>query len=169
MPRGRIQRSSRRKGKYLWSGLLFDELLITSTPQGFDIVASADFTTANGRSEVTLMGIRGWLSFSNRVQTVWETAYVGICKRDSDESTAGASQDPSALSYYIDEDILYTTGYLAGGQTTAVGQRESWNVDLNVKSRRKLSTGQNITMNLATAGANSVLVSGVMRAIMLVN
>jgi len=42
-------------------------------------------------------------------------------------------------------------------------------MQLNVKSRRKVATGQDISIQLAAAGGNSVLVSGVMRAIMLIN
>jgi len=166
----RVQRSSRRKGRYLWSGLLFDELVISSTVQGFAIVASADFTTAAGRSEVTLMGIRGWLSYVTVDAVAKETAYVAICKKDTDESVSGASMDPSALSFYIDEDILWTGGWLSPGHITSVGVRASTDPqELNVKSRRKIATGQDISIQLATAGGNSVLVSGVMRAIMLIN
>ncbi len=165
-----FSRGTRRKGRYLWSGLLFDELVISSTVQGFAIVASDDFTTAQGRSEVTLMGIRGWLSFSTVDATAKETAYIGIVKKDTDESVSGASMDPSALSFYIDEDILWTGGWLSPGHITAVGMRAHTEPQqLNIKARRKVATGQDISIQLAAAGGNSVLVSGVMRAIMLIN
>jgi len=162
---------NRRTGRYIWSAILFDEVEMTTTPQGFPIVNSGDFGAQAGSKEVTLMGIRGWLQLGQKDNgTVASTTYLGIVKKDDDESTSGASQDPSNIEFYIDEDILWTGGWYDPALATNVGNKPTGPyIEVNVKSRRKLKTGQAINLSVVNTTGVLVHLSGVLRAIMLSN
>ncbi len=154
MGRNRIKRGFHRKGEYIWTAVLMDEVNIASTPQGLPVVLSADFSLTGAQSSgVTLMAIRGWLSMMMTNSTANQTAYLAICKKDEDESTTGVSMDPGIIDFYVNEDVLYTTGWLCPGFQTAVGERPGVQIlDINVKARRKLKTGNDISLQVVSQG-----------------
>ncbi len=147
-----------------------DELATSPTGIGALIVDSTDFTTAAGRSEVTLVGIRGWLSIATSNTSSPDTLYMSIVKKDQDESSTAAPMNPSALLHYIDEDILWTAGFLSPALQTAAGIRPGLGyLEVNVKAKRKLATGQDISLQIASSAGSAQTVSGVLRAVMLIN
>ena len=164
-------RAVARRGKYIWSVVVIDDSTIANgAPQGHPIVGSSDYTGAGAQAEVTLMGIRGWLSWSGVVGSTADQAFAAVAKIDEDEDVTGSTLDPASAVFYGDSDILWTGGFTNPALQTSVGVRAGPIVEqLNIKSRRKLKSGQGITLQVVSQAGSTIRLSGVLRAIMLVN
>ncbi len=88
---------TRRKGRYLWSAILLDELATSPTGIGALIVDSTDLITAAARVEVAFVGIRGWLRIVAAKTSSPNTLYMSIVMQDQEESATGAPMDPRAV------------------------------------------------------------------------
>ena len=159
-------RSSRRHGNFIWSAILLDQVSFTVAAQGLALVVSADYALAASQGQATLMAIRGWLSLSNGSSTNRESLYMAIVKKDEDESPTGLSMDPGIAEFYTKEDILWTAGWLNPAFQTAAGERSQYHEILNIKAKRKLKSGQDISLQFASnGGAPTSQLSGVLRAL----
>ena len=167
MAKGGTRRVSRRKGQFIWTAILIDQVALSGTTQGFPIVLSADYSLTGSQSEATLMAIRGWFSLSAGNTGSRDTAFMGIVKKDEDESSTGASMDPGIIDFYVNEDVLWTGGWLQSAGWTQVGDRSNYHEILNIKARRKLKTGNDISLQaVQQAGSTAMQISGVMRALL---
>ncbi len=170
MGRNRTRRASARKGEYIWTAVLFDEVSVSNTTQGLPIVLSADFSSTTSQQQATLVAIRGWFSLASQNTTAPESVFMGIVKKDEDESSTGISMDPGIIDFYVREDILWTGGWLNPAFQTAVGERPFYHEILNVKAKRKLRGGQDISLQVVSqGGTNAVDISGVLRGLLKVN
>ena len=160
--RARFARSSRAKGKYIWSSILLENFNVPVTPAGADIVIGTDFAAHSGREGVTLMAIRGWLAYTAQAGTSNDTLMEFIGVFDEDEATA--TIDPALAGTYVDEDILWTGGWFK--QTaTDIGSRQGGFEQINVKARRKIHTGQEVRLIMTTTN-DQIQISGVLRGLL---
>jgi len=151
----------------IWSTILLAEVDLTIANQVFDIVEDSDWDATGGRRRATIRGIRGWLHFAHIIDAV-DTAYATIGVTDKD--TAGAESRPSLVASYVVEDIMWTGGCLFPTNVLASGAgRGNYHADVNVKSMRHISTGQDCRVNFGSLVDNSITVSGVLRAYLTFN
>jgi len=162
--RGSFRRGSRAKGKYIWSSILLEAFNVPATPVGADIVIGTDFAAHSGREGVTLMAIRGWLSWVAQVGTGQDVCMCYMAVVDEDEASTAVSLDPASVAVYTDEDILWTGGFSAQS-TTDVGSKEQHVETINVKARRKIHTGQEVRLIMTTSN-DEIQISGVLRALL---
>ncbi len=167
--RGSFTRTSRKRGSHIWTVILMDDLVISNAaPIGNPIVASSDFNAAGGQSQVTCMAIRGWIAWRQTQTTTSDIAFAAIVLKDEDESSTGASQDPTAAPFYANEDVMWTTGYSSPGQSTLVGTRpgDFGSEQVNVKARRKMKNGQEISLQVGSVAGTLIRLSGVLRCLL---
>ena len=158
-------RSSRAKGKYIWTVVFLEAFNVPATPVGADICIGTDFAAHSGREGCTLMAIRGWLSFCAQAGTGQDVLSAFIAVVDEDESSVGASLDPALVGTYTDEDILWTGGFSKGPATTDVGFGPTFTEQINIKARRKIHTGQEVRLQLTTMN-DEIQASGILRALL---
>ncbi len=164
-----FQRFSRRQGSHIWAVILLDDVTISNAaPIGNPIVATTDFAAAGGQSKCTLMAIRGWLSWRQGSVVGADIAFGAIVLKDEDEDVTGASMDPTAAPFYGESDVLWTTGFVGVGQQTLVGTRPGTHMteQINVKARRKMKAGQEISLQVGSVVSNNIRLSGVLRALL---
>ena len=155
-----VRRKSGPKNN-VWSVVVMNQVAVSTTVIEFPIVESADWQGGiQGFQHGTLLRIRGWMSTAQVNTTAASVAvFAAVYVVDEDEAT----NDPSALVTYTDEDVLWTGGIqFTGGTTTAPGHSQLWDVD--VKTMRKINSGQDVRMTIVATGA-SILVSGILRGL----
>jgi len=163
-----VRRGSRSKGEYIWAAVVADEVSVTATPQGLPLVITGDFANIGGqKTGITLLAIRGWYSLTSVASASPESFFAAIIKHDEDADLTAVENDPATVGFYVDEDILWTGGWLNGAMTTDIGIRPTYHELIDVKARRKLKSGENISIQLVTnGGGNAVDISGVWRALL---
>jgi len=172
-----FRRGSSRHGAYIWSAIVIDEIVAsTSAPASLPIVLTADFTAAGiGQKSVTLLGIRGWLSIGQSVtNTSQASVFMAVVKHDDDIDMTSAEMNPTGLAFYTQENILWTGGWNNPGMETGVGNQPTdaggiMGSQVNLKAKRKLKSGEGISLQLAATGASNCTLSGVLRAILLIS
>ena len=157
-------RASRAKGKYIWTAILIEGFNVPITPVAAEIVIGTDFAAHSGREGVTLMAIRGWLSYTAQTGTGGDTLMQYIAVIDENEGPTSTSLDPAAIDTYVSEDILWTGGW-SKQEATNTGSRESFVEQINVKARRKINTGQEVRLQMTTTN-DEIQVSGVLRGLL---
>jgi len=137
----RRSRAVKRNRDLIWVTTIFQASLI-ETP-GIDIadvVLPADWQSGTGFDRATLLGVRGWICISQTaagtaadIPGIWTAMY--ICGIDSPANTF----DPYLAIDYVNYDTLWSYGYVGEAST-----RTQPSVQLNIKSKRKLTTGQEV-------------------------
>jgi len=167
MARKRFFRAASSKGpkNNVWTTVLMDEFGVAlGVTQQFNIVQDSDWTVVGGSERSTVLRIRGWVADHNkdtsgvRPEGAW-FGYITV----QDEDAAASPADVSVT--YADEDILTTIGgVFTVTDTAATGHVTEINID--VKSMRKLRTGQQLRLIITNASTASMDVSGVVRALL---
>ena len=166
MARNHRSRSfSRQKGRFIWTSVLFEGFNVPITPVSSNIVEDADWTAVAGNTGATLMAIRGWWSAQGQTGTGNDSLLMLIALVDADIASTSTSLDPAAVATYTDEDVLWTGGWTKA-QVTEVGVRAgSGQVEVNIKARRKIRSGQEIRLCQTTTN-DEIGFSGVFRALL---
>ena len=150
----------RRQGQYIWTSAIINNEDVLATTLTTPIVNDADFGDAGARN-ITLMGIRGWISVSDSALTASSGYFAGILMIDEDVGATSAQQAMNDANVLVNEDILSTWCL----QMTDGGAHRTV-FDVNVKARRKLKTGQEIRFSHIAGAALRAEVSAVFRAVL---
>jgi len=147
--RGRVRRSSRAKnGDLVWVTTIIQASLLESTPTDIGLlVIPADWSSAGGGFDrCTLMGIRGWLSMVQQgAATAAEATGCYTALYVTDQAVAANSMDPSTATEYSDFDTLWTDG-MALTAAASTAQQAIWSRQLEVKTRRKLTSASSVRL-----------------------
>jgi len=164
----RIRRSFGKRGpkNNVWSVVLLDGVLIPAgTALEPTIVSPSEWQpAASGFEHATLLRIRGWLSIARRLDQVAESSiFMMIYKNAVDDGVS----DPSDVGEYPVEDVLWTGGArfpLLSGATSDVSVNPV-QFDVDVKAMRRIDSAEEIRLSLISSIANTVRISGVLRAL----
>jgi len=167
--RARVFRSARRKGDLVWITTVIAASLLEATPTDYGLlVIPSDWGNQQGFDRCTLMGIRGWLHWSQQAAATAADAsgfYTAIYV--TDQSVAVNSMDASTATEYQDFDTIWTGG-MALNLTTGTSSPMS-TVFLDVKSKRKLTSASSVrlagTVDADTATPR-VNINGVVRTLL---
>jgi len=164
---GSHSRAVRRKGNKIWTANLFAELDPLSTVLSADMVVKGDFAPFK---QITMRTVRGWLHLMPFTgSTLDDTVFMMICVVDEDIASTSPTLDPTVVSTYIDEDILWT-----GGATTVhdsngvlIGSGGHF-FDINVKTDRIIQEGQKLRFVYSNLdGTGEQMLSGVLRTLLI--
>ena len=146
------------KPKYLWTSAVLLNQTVLSTVTSTEIVRPDDWERgATSFERATLVAIRGWFCVFP-IATTTETwfAYIGLYDEDEASSLA------DLVATYDTEDILATYG---GSQFSNGSIQERFNMQVNVKANRKITSATHIRM-VTTGNAGGVYqMSGVLRGL----
>ena len=141
---GRRSSGTRGPKNNVWTAIHVTNTQQVSTPVSADVVVPADWTAVAGFERATLLSIRGYISVSPDVEDI-STGSIMFLIMVVDQDTANV--DPQLVAPYTEEDILWTWGVQTGGQgAAAIESRPTTNVEINVKSMRKLTNGQEVRL-----------------------
>ncbi len=167
MARRRFRGVSRRNKDQIWSVSLFNDAVVGPgvTSNVASLVAKTDWEASSVSAQrATLLRIRGW--FSMRQETTVGVGssgavyyYISLVDEDA---TVALGDNPNT---YADEDILWTGGaFLPSlGDASARSYIKDWILD--VKSMRKMRTGQVVDMAVTNTTANNIRLSGLIRSL----
>jgi len=154
-----IRRASRRKGNYLWTAVLAEQIPLTAATLAFVIVADGDWQRSSGQSRATLLSIRGYYTIFNvGVLASDFKAYIQVVDEDA------PSEAPISVGTYVSEDIMWTGGFskAASSQSGATFHHEI----MNVKAKRKIRTGQECRMVVRASVTSEWQISLVLRGLL---
>ena len=162
--RGRVRRSTKSGPKnQSWISLVFDGVVVDDAPvMQFDLVEGPDWNQGTGLERATLMRIRGWLVLLPPAG-VPSTIFATVSTQDEDIGVGGS--DPTDPNSYRDEDIFWTFG--RGVAATVANDLYVVPVDFDVKSMRKINSGQDVRLTMVTNGpvAAGWTLNGVIRSL----
>jgi len=157
----------KRHRDLIWITTIFQSsILELGSTDAALLVIGTDWAKANTFDRATLLGIRGWYNFA---QTTVGTsadatgAYMAIYKTDSLAATPAF--DVSVATDYDKVDILYTDGLAI----TAVSSSAPQSVQVNVKSKRKITVADSIRLAInldADTASPRVNIVGCLRSIL---
>ena len=152
------RRFSKGQQDYVWTSVVIEAATVATTAlQGENIAQESDWRAGSGFERSTLLSIRGYVSCHN-LSSAQNDVKMCIAKQGDAEPTI----DAAAALTYTDEDILWTGGVLFPSVTG--GQAFPYNVEIDVKAKRKLTVGDDIAFFIAPNGG-SVLWSCTLRAL----
>jgi len=167
--RARVLRGARRKGDLVWVTTVIAASILEATPTDIGLlVIPSDWGDQAGFDRCTLMGIRGWLGFSQQAAATAADAtgcYLAIYVTDA--SVAANSMDPSTATEYQDFDTIFTDGMSLTQTTGTAGFQVSRQLD--IKARRKLTSASSVRVALTVDGDTAtprVNVNGVVRSLL---
>ena len=132
------------------------------------LVIPADWNISGNFDRCTLMGIRGWLGYSQQAAATAGDAtayYTAIYVTDA--GVAANSMDPSLATDYTEFDVLWTDGFSLTQTTGTAGFTPSR--QLEVKTRRKLTSQSSVRLSSfidSDTGAPRVNTNGVIRTLL---
>jgi len=162
----RARTSSAQRNK-VWTALSLEEDLVTITPQADNLVEEADWSNVAGMEHATLLAIRGWIcatfaSAANPVSLMQALIMI-------DDEIPPADTSPRDVGIYVNEQILWTGGVAYPKLRSDVGNGFSTVWDINVKAKRKITSGDAIRYIRGANIDNNVEVNCVLRALLLVS
>ncbi len=165
MPRRRHSRAVSRRKDNIWTTVSLPGTIIAATIQlDANIVEPSDWERqSSGKEGATLMGIRGYLSVTNRTATGAlgsGNVLAYIAKFDKDV----ASPSPAVAATYAEEDILWTGGTRVPF-SEAASQWPGWDVEFNVKSMRRITNGEDIRLIVLNQLAVAIQIASVVRGL----
>ncbi len=164
--RSRARRVNRQKDQ-VWSVSLFadSDVAAGATVVMASIVDDSDWQAASiSAQRATLLRIRGW--FSMRQQTtvgVGSPGGVFMYATVVDEDATVAVAD--SANTYADEDILWTGGMQLPSLGDATARSYTKDFVLDIKSMRKIRTGQRVELIVTNDTTDVVEFSGVIRGL----
>ena len=145
----RSVRASRGPKNNIWTVVQVSNAAQSSSPSGADIVIASDWVASAGFERATLLSIRGYISAAPDVVDV-STGSLAMLIYIADKDTANV--DPQAVATYTEEDVLWTGGAQASGQgIAAIEARPSFNWEVNVKSMRRITNGEDVRIGAAAS------------------
>jgi len=160
-----VRRHVSKRKNNVWTVVLLDGVAIPASGLvSSDIVSPSDWErSASGKEEATVLTVRGWLSYVNKLVLADNNPngvfqYVGI--QDEDIST---SPTPTAASTYTEEDIMWTGGHLFPFESS---DGSSHTTEFNIKAQRRITSGQDLRHVMEVGAGSDLLVSGVIRALL---
>jgi len=146
----------------VWVATLIGQTITTSTV-AINLVADDDYFGGTGQAHATIIGMRGWLAITPVLPGSGDIiGYIGV----TDENVP--SGDPSVAASYVNEDIMFTFGQSAMNEAVA-GFNESVVMQINVKAKRKIRTGEDCRIPMISTTVNGWRVAGVIRTLLLLN
>jgi len=162
---GRRTRSRARGPKnQLWASLLFDEQAVAATAIEGAIVAAADWAVNTGTERGTILRTHGWVCVSRDPTDTGNTPFfMMIYLTDKDTGVV----DPSAIATYSEEDILWVGGtqYASGNAGAVEGARQAITMNIDVKSMRRITQGQELRFCIIAGDATGGVLSAVFRSL----
>ena len=159
------QRSSKRKGQFVWSAVKDTGTLITTTQQE-DLISIPLDWAVNASQRATLMSIRGWIGFTGVSLAAVSTISCFIIKVDQDIPPTDSSINPATIQNYVDEDVLWTGQWRNPGQITgAVESPAGILLEINVKAMRKLRGDEEIRLLTINNVSNTVHKTVILRGL----
>jgi len=145
--RGFARRSSRAKnGDLIWVTTIIQASLLESTPTDIGLlVIPADWSLSGGFDRATLMGMRGWIGWSQQAAATAADAsgaYWAIYV--TDQAVAANSMDPASATEYSDFDTIFSDGISLTQTTGTAGPQVAR--QLEVKARRKLTSASSVRL-----------------------
>jgi len=138
--------SVKRSRDLVWITTIVETSVAESTALDIaQLVLSGDWSLGNaGFDRCTLMGIRGWLGYSQTAAAtateatgIWAAMYV------TDGSVTTNNMDPRTAAEYAQFDTIWTDGWAFSAATTPDAPRT---IQLDIKSRRKLTTASEVRL-----------------------
>jgi len=171
----RARRSSRRNDKsgLVWTASGQVDGRANIIPGGafrFDIcIVGSDVFPGNGQGSCTLLRIRGWLSMCVNESASGDVDWVGLlCVFDADDALTGPSGRPDQITSYTGEDVLWTGGG-QGNQWSAVPTAVTNSMEttqyIDVRAKRRLKSGQVVSLVVVNVGTADISVLGLQRAL----
>ncbi len=153
----RSRRASASRGKDLtWTSVITDDETISDAVEVLDIVQGTDWSVVAGSQTATLLTIRGNIAL-RRTNPSQGSVFMYIAVFDKDE----ASPSPLVPATYVEEDILWTKCWIH-----SVGSLESVMIDVHVKAKRRIRSGQDVRLVFIESGAtNNSDISVILRAL----
>jgi len=168
-----MRRSIRRdQSGLIWCAVATEVGIVTAAPSGttnFSIVVmDNDVQNEAGQAHATLLRIRGWLHVVATEADVGITQYQGgVAVHDDDNPNSPESW--TVIDTYTREDVLWTFG---GGvfcpALLATGYDNGHLYEIDIKAKRRLRAGQNVTLSLnVTSDSNGpdLTVTGAIRGL----
>ena len=171
--KGHTRRSSSRGPKNnVWTAIILNEVLLAAGANSVSsIVTSADWSNEPFGERATVLTIRGWLSVTAQADTLTKSEgqifwYIG--KVDGALPIVDIPVADSVVTY-TQTNILDTGGFVASSVLGGVGglaaqRSHSWEV--NVKTMRKIRSGEDINLMVTNGTGDDIRVGGVLRALL---
>ena len=163
----RHMRATRGIKNNVWTVVLQNELVLAASAQHESpIVTEADWS--DGGERATCLTMRGYLSVAGSTQTaVAQTEggilwYIGVVDRDI---PAGSAPAPQTAATYVQNQIFTTGGHIFPAVAIEV-TRDTYDVEIDVKTKRTIQAGQDITLVLANRTSDEVKLTLVIRALL---
>ena len=157
------RRSSGRTGspgkQKLWSALLSDNGLISTSLITFSLMDGADWERSSSTTErATVVRIRGNIAITQVVAA--SSYYVGIAVVDKDDSTF----DPSSPAGAVDFAPMWLYTWTSGAGVS----NSTWSIDVDIKAKRKMTNSDRIVVVETATVTNSFRTGYILRALALV-
>ena len=161
-----VRRASRGVKNQVWASAAIDEAVLATGGQLETNIVQEDDWSGTGGERGTVMTIRGWMSISadNDAQAKAEGTvmwYIGVV---SANVAAGSAPGPASPGTYVEPTILTTGGFLFGNIAAGI-HRDSRLWEINVKTKRTVTTAQQIRFVLFNGLVDTINVSAVFRAL----
>ena len=160
----RFRRGSRGTKNNIWTVVQIEQSLVNIAAIQATIAQASEWQGAGTAfMHVTLLRIRGWLSVAPLLGSAGSSVFAwAIYVVDED----AANVSPLNTSLYTSEDVLASGGLVVSD--TGVGDVErvvgkEWVID--VKSMRKMRTGSEVRLSIATDVNGAYNAFGVLRAL----
>ncbi len=155
-------RASRTKNNYVWSVVSVNRAILT-TVTSENLVQDSDWNPSGGQKRATIIAVRGYLMMRAVGVLVSDChMYLGIMDED-----VATSPDPALAATYVDEDIMWTGGFCKS--PGAQDARQLFHMDINIKAKRKIRSGQELRLNSIGTNASELRLIGILRTLMIVN
>jgi len=142
--------------------MILDQVLTIGTTLSASLLLDADFNSLLVFERIRLERIKGWLAFSAVNSAVRGGAFCSIFK-----VSGSVTPDPTTASSYDNNDLLWSGGAQWGTCSTTPGFANVSYINVDVKSRRLMSSEDVITAQFRATGAAGATcaVSGMLRAL----
>jgi len=149
----------------IWSVLLVDQLSVAAGSSfSANIVQASDWAALTGQ-RATMMAMRGYVSISGNNSGAAKAegalfGYIGVL------SEAAAATPPAEIAAtYTEPTILTTFGH--AWEDVALGvTRNSYDVPVNLKTKRTINTSDNLVLVMANESLNTIEITSVIRTLM---
>jgi len=170
----RAKRSFRRNDQsgLLWSAVgvvAARENIVPASSFRYDIViVGTDIVGGQAQGQCTLLRIRGWLSMCVNESASGDCDWVGLIGVFDQNDDLTGPGGPELIASYSNEDILWTGGG-QGNQwsavPTAVTNFMETTREIDVKAKRRLRSGQVVSLVVTNIGTADLSTLGVLRGL----
>jgi len=161
---------ARRRGDHIWTAASAEP---TEIPVGnsltfpvVDVIVDTDNPIA--KVHCTLLRMRGWLEICvNEITADINFAYMIVAYVLDDDEDPSTSP-PGSVGTYTHEDVLWTNGgFWFSPSAVPIDFSPGKHHEIDIKAKRKITSGKTVHVNIQNVGAGSLAVSGVIRGLVL--